>query len=392
MRRLALVFAAAAMSACSVAPIMKPNEVTGSDALQSIREQEGKGLLLPAAAAVRYRDFLRSQQTFDQPLTFYYSRFSQTLKTLEQYGTNSSYQVVPIDGLSSYYVAHAWNLANSYVFLAKDYLAEGDMIRAERAAFDALAIAEKRIAPWDRWHAAKISQSAWGVLADLYDKKGYRGAALWARSQRKLRDDYLSSADAQKARLDYENNHARDEEEFMQANLAIEQLNRQKAAEIDNQMSAAMNVIGSAAITYSQVKINAQVSRQGYATQSQTAQLQTLKFAKIGNNAMLADSAGRAGRFGRALMSLNDFAGDSGLFNQFVNPEAGTDPLAVLRDFNQKAVALKSSLSGDGATLDKMTNKLGDERKAGDAAATQDTASKMLDVLDSFASKVREVK
>lgn len=378
-------------SACTVAPIMRPDNAIGLSTLNGLRAQEASQTDI---ALQGYSDFLKHQQKFDDTLQSYNREFRSNLQTLSGGGLGASIDEVAMDGMQYFYLRHVAGVCDGYFGYAHAQLDKKDYARAERAALDGLQLSDQRLAPWSMVLSTEVSAEGWATLAEIYKKEGLRGSALWASSQQRLAADRLLSDRAVAGYEELAKMRLRDQKQLDATNDVIHDLNAQKSRETANQILAGMQTMANVGMQYEQMRVNTQIASQGYATQAQTGELQVLKFDQMMNNMLLAQTAGHAGSSGSFILALNNNTIPA-LFQQLSNPSAGANPIAIVQTFTQQAKALAPSdpnVANGSSQVSSLAGHLDQQRQDGDLQGAANTTSQLIPALVALGENIRRVQ
>lgn len=378
---------AAALSACSVAPVMRPESRLGVNRMATL---EAKAAADPAKAAAEYRKFLKAHQYFDQAFVTYGESLDATMKSLGQGGTARE---VPVDGIPYYYVQHVAQLARANLKAAQACFTAKDYPRAERHAFNAIELVERR-ALLSSVVVTEIEEQAWKLLVEVFKEQGFAGNQVWARSQWQWAFDHMISPDGVKSYQDYARLRSEGEESLNKANGMISELNAQKAAETANAFAAAAAAAGSAMASYQEAQVRAQANSQGYMTADQASLIQLSQLNRSMSNMLLMQTLNNAGRWGNTIAVLHSFANPR-MFQQFTQPSAGLKTTEIMQEFTRRATKLgrgNLAITRQATALSGLTTNLDKARNSGNTQRSRSAFEKMLPVYTDLTQRLRQVK
>lgn len=388
-RPLVLMTLAALVSGCSVAPLMNPGRRLGVDRLP-LDDPKAKTPADPAKTIAQYKSYLQQQQYFEEPFLVYGKQLDATMDRLGQGGSASE---VPLEGIGYYYLKHVAHMGQAYVGLARAYLKAGDFARAERAAMNAVELAEARGLSNDVV-VKEVEVDAWEALIEINTQRGWEGDVEAARVQRDLFLDSMLSQDGLAAYKDFMKLRSGGLAELAQRNQAIAQLNSQKSAQTANLFMAAAAGAASVASSYQEAQVRADASRQGYMSADNASLIQMSQMNRMLADNLFTMAIGGAGKWGDSLSMVHSFASPR-LFQQFTNPSAGIDPTGIVRDFAKRATKLgrgNLAITRHAAALTAQTNNLEKARNSGNAEAKSAAFAAFLPAMNKLTDELRRVK
>lgn len=373
-------------SACSVAPVMKPEQRAGSAALTQLAAKAAKG---QAVSPSRFQDLLRGHQSFDQPFLSFKGQFSLAMDDVSR---SKSVREVPSEGLPYYYLTRLVAMAKVYLGLARAHLAKGDLARAERAAGNAVQLVENR-APWSGVGAVEIKEESYKVFEEICRKRpeGVEPCVLWAKHEGELVTDYARSPVGLEEYHGLALMREGSEKALADSNRLIGQVNSEKTSRFLDALTATTAVASSALASYSAASIRSKAASRGYMTRAQASQLQSLRLSQWQADTALKVSLRNAGGIGAPLALLHAAASPT-LFTQFTNASAGANPVGLVQDFVSRAQGLSANnpgLEGLASKLGVLSKDLNAARASGDPEKAAQAYSAFVPAYTQFKSEVR---
>lgn len=404
---MSLLALSALLSGCSVAPLMDPGRRMGVKMLPSQKKARpasaasspsSRAVVSSTAAAAassakvaaQYVTYLRAQESFEDAFLSYGKELDAVMDTLAQGGSSNN---VPVDGIPYYYLKHVAHVAGAHIGLARAQLAAGDLARAERAAMNAIEFVERR-GLFSGVVVCEIQEEAWKLLAEIYTKQGYPGAAADAELRRSLLFDYMVSPAGLQAYGEFVSLKFDGEKQMNSSNKMIAQLNDQKQSEVANAFAAGLAAVGSAVSSMQEAQARADARKHGYMSQENAATIQMAQLNRTMFNMVLAGTVNKAGKWGDSIAMLHSMASPR-LFQQFTDPKAGIDPSALVQDYTKRAARLgrgNPAVTSGAARLAASNDKMGRARKSGDEKAKKDAFAEFLPALTNLSNELKKVK
>lgn len=385
-RWLRALLAAGGLAGCSAAPVMKASPAGRP---QPEPSKASGGSRARAAQPGEYQKQLRAQQYFDQTFDYYADRLDRSMQTL---GRGYSAKDVPSEGIPYFYVQRVMDLGQAHVDLARAFVGQGDYVRAERSAYNAVELVEARCLYNDTC-IAQVEEQAWGLLADVYQKTGRLKTAAWAQTQQQLKEDFLSSPDGVQAGQEFEQLRRDGEEQLREGNKFIRQANSQRRSQMFSRALAVAAAAGSIASSFQEAQIRASGTDGGLSS-DQLARLQMVQLNRTMANMALMATINRTGDWGNGLAIAHSL-GSPQMFRQFTEPSAGVRTDEIMQGFTQRLTQLGRGdlvLGRNATAVSGASANLNQVKQGGSPKQKQDAFKKFLDAYGVLTDAVRRMQ
>ena len=344
----------------------------------------------PEQLCSEYKKVLAKSRDFDQPSVAYYQKFSEEVNGLSRYGANPL--KVPAEGIPYYYDERIMTMARGYLGLARYYKTRKDIPRAERNALNAISLVDSR-SP-SNFVIATIKRNAWALLEEIYAADGATGAVLVAKSNKDFVEDYQGSEAGQKDRQAYYDSEAEGKLQLNKVNEVINNINTAAVDKANDALLAGLSAVNSAVASYQSSAIQADADAKGYMTDSQAAQLISLRLQKFQSDLIVEAYAGGGGEWSKALNIVHSSLSPT-LIRQFTDNKAGIDPVAIAEDFASEAKKLGKGNPKIEKSASKVSSLSGDMKKArssGDQKEAKESFQKFYPALADLVSVTRKLR
>lgn len=342
----------------------------------------------PDTAIARYTEYLKGEETFDQPLDVYQEDLKQAVQQLE----TSPTAVLSLDSISGfpyYYNKRLGAVVRSYIGLGRAYIAKNNLDDAEKNLLRAVDIVNRRGA--GSFRLKRYQAEAQRLLKEIYTRQGRTGKALVAKLNMELVEDYLKSEEGVKTFFLEKDSYFEAQQRFLDIDKFVQQVNEKRLAEADRQMREIMGTLTQVASTMAQARMDSSVSRNsGFSgPDMRTMQMNRMMI----DMTMKIVSAATGGADRGQDTSLNPMSNTT-FVEQLMDRRKGSRTFEILKAFVNAAADMSKdeSIRRSSRDIINLIETLNEGRRSDDTTEKMlKDVSNLANVLSTFQTKVQGI-
>lgn len=350
--------------------------------LRSLKAEEARD---PDAAIVRYIEYLRGEESFDQPLNVYQEDLKQAVQQMETSPT-AVLSIDSISGFSYYYNKRLGAIVRSYIGLGRAYIAKNNLEEAEKNLVRAVDIVNRRNP--GSYRLKQYQAEAHRLLRDIYTKQGHIGKALVAKLNTELVEDYLKSEEGLKTYFLEKHAYFDAQQRFADIDKFVAQVNAKRLAEADRQMREIMGAVTQVASTMAQAQMDRSMYRNSGFPGHDMGTMQMNKMML--DVTMKIVSAASGGTGSGSDLSLNPMA-DTTVVGQLMDRRKGSRTFEIIKAFVNAAADLSNdeSIRKSSRDIIGLLESVREARSGGYSEKTLTDVSRLAETLSSFQTRVQ---
>ncbi len=374
------------LSACAVTS-KTCSELTHSmnNSIAPLRSLQSEEVRDPDAAIARYIEYLRREESFDQPLNVYQEDLKQAVQQME----TSPTAVLGIDSISGfpyYYNKRLGAIVRSYIGLSRAYIAKNNLEEAEKNLVRAVDIVNRRNPA--SYRLKQYQAEAHRLLKDIYTKQGHTGKALVAKLNIELVEDYLKSEEGVKTYFLEKHAYFDAQQRFADIDKFVAQVNAKRLAEADRQMREIMGAVTQVASSMAQAQMDRSMYRNSGFSGPDMGALQMNKVMLDVTMKIVSAASGGAGAGSGS--SLNPMA-DTTFVGQLMDRRKGSRTFEIIKAFVNAAADLSNdeSIRKTSRDIIGLLESVREARSSGYSEKALTDVSRLAEVFSSFQTKVQ---
>ncbi|MEK6786978.1 MAG: hypothetical protein AABY61_16010 [Nitrospirota bacterium] len=380
---------------CSASPIFDAAylRANSNEALQSVESAEARELASPGEALKLYQQVL-ARVTLKEEFAEYQKTFSGALQAFQESNGYGSFTKDSSLGIPEVYARQVMAMARAHQGLARIYLMQNELGKAEAEATDAVALI-RRCEFCPHTHARSLRESN-RILQNVYQAQGAVGKAMIRKLNADLLEDHLAT-DGGLADF-FSEKRVLYGERSQQQFAAVEKL-FQGAMQYQSQQELAMASAIAGGIMAANAGIQQGLAQRALAKsggvmtpQVQAAQLNA-QMAQMQSQLFMTMVAAQAGSNPKTLQVNTTPWAIPTFTQQLVDPKQGADTPTIMKGFAANAAQAGGASYHAGAQdVTQAVDELVPYRQSGkvDGAAAQ--VEKFAEVFNAFLTQVQEIR